>query len=225
MEEQKGFDLGLLEEIRTSIEYVAPDMADYLTLAELTRVTHLRHGRFYYGIRYGKKRPLYGVKRGDRWFVHRLDALQWAAGISNDQVARWQKNAQRLGKLISRERLAAARVEPGDQRETRRPYGPVPAGVRAYTFMEAATAMQTTITTMYVYTSGDDNPLSHVEKYLDHNGRVVLRADTIDEYVREHRQHDQRALNRKKAIPTADDAARDRAKGASNVVALKRGAA
>ena len=228
-EQQQAFDLNLLEEIRTSIEYVAPDMSDYLMLSELARVTKLTHHRLYYGIKYGKKRPLYGIKRGDRWFVHRLDALQWAADSLNDQADRALKHARRIGRIIDREKLEKMRRENPPQRMTRVRYDVAPAGLRTYTYMQAATAVQTSVQTMGVYlTKG--NQLGDVPRYITDDGRVVMPADPIDAFAATQSEKRKASAHRKFPTPTAEEAERDRAEGVGrgrrkHLTAVERGAA
>jgi hypothetical protein len=194
MEEQRPIDLGALEAIRAGIEQEAPDLADYLLLRELAQVTHLSRARIYYNLRYGKRRPLWGIKRGDRWFVHRIDALQWAADIANDQQDRWLRNAIRLGKMVDREKVRLG-IQPPPQRERRAPHPRVPKGVRVYSYSEAARAIGTTIPTLYVY-AGTGQPLEHAQRYVTDDGRVVWSARDIDAYVTEKYERAQAAKAR-----------------------------
>jgi hypothetical protein len=213
VEEQQGFDLGLLEEIRTDIEYQAPDMADYLMLSELARITHLKHGRIHYGIKRAKLRPLSGIKRGDRWFVHRLDALQWAAGVANDQQARWMKQAQRLGKMVHREQVRAGIVPP-EQRKPRDPLTNAPAGILTYSYSEAARMLNLAAATLMVYLAPSQELAGKIQRYRSADGRTVLSASDVHTVAMERKQAE------------ADKRARDAKKAEKdNVVSIRRGAA
>jgi hypothetical protein len=214
-EEMQQIDLGMLEEIRAGIEQDAPDIADYLMLSEMSRVTHLKHARIWWALAYGKRRPLFGIKRGDRWFVHRLDALQWAHDVASDQQERWQKQATRLGNLVRREQVRSGLiVQPPEQRQRRDPVQKQPAGILCYSWAQAARMLGLTTQTLKQYTSLGQ-PLEGVKKYRSPDGRVVLSAADIGVAALERKQkeEDEKAHRRETAERRA------------NVVEIRRGAA
>jgi hypothetical protein len=189
MEMQQEFDLALMEEIRTGIDDAAPDLADYLLVSEIVRITHLRHARIGYALNKGKLRPLYGIKRGDRWFVHRIDALEWAATISQDQVKRWQSNVkriERLRKYATGDALkgAAGRLAAQSVGRAKRPEPP--RGTRVYTYQEAALVLELKVTTLSEYLA-PSGPLGHVARYQINGNRIGINAEAIDAFADKRR--------------------------------------
>jgi len=219
MEEQQQLDLELLEDIRSGIEQDAPDLSDYLMLSELSRVTHLKHQRIWYAITTGKKRPLFGVKRGDRWFVHRLDALTWAADVATDQQERWLQQAQRLGKLVRKEQIRQG-VIPPEQRQARDPLPRVPAGILTYSYAEAARMLNLSMSSVKIYL-GKGQPLEKITRYRTADGRTVLSARDVNDAVleRKRKEDEKTARDRQTKQRRAVEEA------ASNVRELRRGAA
>lgn len=213
MEERQQLDLGLLEEIRTGIEYTAPELSDYLMITELSRVTHLKPGRIHYAIRYGKHRPLYGIKRGDRWFIHRLDALTWAAEVANEQQARWQRQAQRLGKLVRGEQVRQG-ILPPEQRKPRDPLQRAPKGIATYTYSEAARILGLTSLTLGVYVS-KGQPLEGIARYRMEDGRVGLSARDVNAEALARKQRAEDEAERKRLL----------AEARGKVISIDRGAA
>jgi hypothetical protein len=212
MEEQQALDLGLLEDIRSSVEMDAPDLADYLLTSELRRITHFNYGRIHYSLYKSKRRPLYGIKRGDRWFVHRLDALQWAADIANDQHDRWLKQSQRLGRLVQKEQVRQGIIPP-EQRKPRDPLPRVPQGILVYSWAEAARMLNLSMNTLKVYVY-PGQPLEAIQRYRMPDGRTALSARDVNEAL----------IARKQKEADAKERARQREQP-SNVRDLKRGAA
>lgn len=216
-EEAQQIDLVLLEEIRSGIEYQAPEISDYLMLSEMTRVTHLKHGRIHYALKYGKKRPLYGIKRGDRWFVHRLDALQWAQEVASDQQQRWKAQADRLGQLVRREQIRGGIVvPPPEQRQRRDPLPAVPKGILTYTYAEAARMLNLSTASVQQYLSLAE-PLLKIQRYRSEDGRVVLSAADVGAAAMERKQKQEDDKRRKREVAER--------RAAMAVVANERGAA
>jgi hypothetical protein len=206
MDEHIAIDLKLAEEIREGIEREAPDMSDYLMTNELSRITHFSYGRINYSLRKGKKRPLYGFKRGDRWFIHRIDALQWAHDVATDQLSAWAKQQQRLSRELKHEKIRQG-VEPPpipeirqDGRRRSSVYPPAPKGWRVYTYMEVATVLQTTMATVSIYVN-KGGPLEDIEKFRNTDGRIVVSAKPVDDYARTRRDFDHEHPSRKADVP------------------------
>jgi hypothetical protein len=204
MDEHQGqLDLRLMESIREDIEHVAPDLSDYFLVSELTKVLKVSHAKIYYALARSRKRPLYAVKRGDRWFVHRLDALTWAQEVSREQMQRWYDNDVRLGKMtdkrykppkmpgLVREHVPgeaakgeAGRIAAWDALRSGRKWPAAPDGQRIYTYMEAAARMYTTVSTVSAYLA-PTGPLAHVQRFTIEGNRVAIDADGIDAFQEE----------------------------------------
>jgi len=221
-EEAQQIDLQLLEEIRSGIEESAPEISDYLMLSELTRVTHLKHARIHYALKYGKKRPLFGVKRGDRWFVHRLDALQWAHDVATDQQDRWQKQAIRLGNMVRREQIRGGIVvPPPEQRQKRDPLPKQPAGILCYSYAEAARMLNIATSSLQVYLTQSSPQQLDIQRYRSEDGRVVLSAADTNAAVLARKQKEVDAKEKRRARDRELAEKRDN----TNVIDMKRGAA
>jgi len=217
-----------MESIREAIDHVAPDLSDYFLLSELDRILKMTHAKIYYALSKSKSRPLYAVKRGDRWFVHRLDALAWAQGVSRDARLRMEHNEIRFEKILTGKsrpqqkpptvaprpgehvpgepvRGEAGRIKAWEAQRSGRRWPAPPDGQRLYTYMEAAIVMRTTIATVSVYLS-PTGALAHAQRFTIEGNRVAIDADAIDAFQAERERKAAEAKERKREDKAAKDA-------------------
>src|SRR5262245_44877566 len=182
-------DRAALREVEQAYASETDSFADYLTTRELSRISHIAPHRIQIALTHGIQRPMEGIKRGDRWFIRRSEALRWSGVVADWEIARWTRARER----ISKEQRDDA------HREMRRYYTPPeprilytydapPEGTPVYTAEQAAEVLDTTKLAFSVMCS-KGGALAHVPRYREKGSRIkVYEAAPILRYAKEHRE-------------------------------------